>query len=84
MGAEGNDRVSSPASVPTNYNPIALREAKIVCNFGLSECNRVNTLLLMSQLSHDNAIKATAKPVTEKCSICKRFKSENNRTMTLF
>ena len=23
-------------------NPIALRKAKIVCNFGLSECNRVN------------------------------------------
>ena len=22
-------------------NPIALRKAKIVCNFGLSECNRV-------------------------------------------
>ena len=23
-------------------NPTALRKAKIVCNFGLSECNRVN------------------------------------------
>ena len=23
-------------------NPIALRKAKIVCNFGLSKCNRVN------------------------------------------
>ena len=23
-------------------NPIALRKTKIVCNFGLSECNRVN------------------------------------------
>ena len=23
------------------FNPIALRKAKIVCNFGLSECNRV-------------------------------------------
>ena len=23
-------------------NPIALRKAKIVCNFGLSECKRVN------------------------------------------
>ena len=22
-------------------NPIALRKAKVVCNFGLSECNRV-------------------------------------------
>ena len=25
-------------------NPIALRKAKIVCNFGLFECNRVNWL----------------------------------------
>ena len=24
-------------------NPIALRKAKIVCNFGLSECNRVKS-----------------------------------------
>ena len=23
------------------FNPIALRKAKIACNFGLSECNRV-------------------------------------------
>ena len=23
------------------FNPVALRKAKIVCNFGLSECNRV-------------------------------------------
>ena len=26
-----------------SINPIALRKAKIVCNFGLSECNRVNS-----------------------------------------
>ena len=25
------------------FNPTALRKAKIVCNFGLSECNRVKT-----------------------------------------
>ena len=25
------------------FNPIALRKAKIVCNFGLSECNRIKT-----------------------------------------
>ena len=24
------------------FNPVALRKAKIVYNFGLSECNRVN------------------------------------------
>ena len=27
-------------------NPIALRKAKIVYNFGLSECNRVNLLMI--------------------------------------
>ena len=27
------------------FNPIALRKAKIVCNFGLSECNRDNISL---------------------------------------
>ena len=29
------------------FNPIALRKAKIVCNFGLSECNRVKKLTLL-------------------------------------
>ena len=28
-----------------NFNPIALKKAKIAYNFGLSGCNRVNTLL---------------------------------------
>ena len=28
-----------------HFNPIALRKAKIVSNFGLSECNRVKTTL---------------------------------------
>ena len=27
------------------FNPFALKKTKIVCNFGLSECNRVNGLL---------------------------------------
>ena len=27
--------------IGVNFNPIELRKAKIVCNFGLSECNRV-------------------------------------------
>ena len=27
-----------------SFNPIALRKAKIVCNFGLSECNRVKSV----------------------------------------
>ena len=29
----------------SRLNPIALRKAKSVCNFGLSECNRVNESL---------------------------------------
>ena len=29
-----------PLERPNLYNPIALRKAKIVYNFGLSECNR--------------------------------------------
>ena len=28
-------------------NPTALRKAKIVCNFGLSECNRVKLVNLL-------------------------------------
>ena len=27
-----------------SFNPVALRKAKIVCNFGLSECNRVKKM----------------------------------------
>ena len=30
-----------PFTTGNDYNPIALRKAKIVCNFGLSECIRV-------------------------------------------
>ena len=29
-------------SIMVKRNPIARRKAKIVCNFGLPECNRVN------------------------------------------
>ena len=32
------------------FNPIALRKAKIVCNFGLSECNRVNRSICQWQI----------------------------------
>ena len=31
-----------------HINPIALRKAKTVCNFGISECDRVNKYLLIS------------------------------------
>ena len=30
------------------FNPVALRKAKIVYNFGLSECNRVEALTSMN------------------------------------
>ena len=33
-----------PYNVIITVNPIALRKAKIVYNFGFSECNRVNIL----------------------------------------
>ena len=32
---------NNPRLVLEHFNPIALRKAKIVCNFGLSECNMV-------------------------------------------
>ena len=32
------------------FNPFALRKAKSVCNFGLSECNRVKSA--MQSLNH--------------------------------
>ena len=34
------------------FNPFALRKAKIVYNFGLSECNRVNKVILDFRESH--------------------------------
>ena len=36
--------------VTSNFNPIALRKAKIVYNFGLSECNRVKKKRKLSYL----------------------------------
>ena len=32
-------------AVKYTFNPIALRKANIVCNFGLSECNRVKPFI---------------------------------------
>ena len=36
-------------SVKSLFNPIALRKAKIVYNFGLSECSRVNVHKLLNE-----------------------------------
>ena len=37
-----------PYACEVDINPIALRKAKIVCNFGLSELNRVNIAMYFS------------------------------------
>ena len=37
-------------------NPIALRKTKIVCNFGLSECNRVNLLSFWGSYTSGGAL----------------------------
>ena len=37
-----NGRVASPESVSIHHNPTALRKAKTVYNFGLSECKKYN------------------------------------------
>ena len=42
----GENQSSQPKNHLTFSNPIDLRKAKIVCNFGLSECNRVKQILL--------------------------------------
>ena len=36
--------VTDTSLLKISINPIALRKAKIVCNFGFSECNRVNEM----------------------------------------
>ena len=36
-----NDRFTSPENVLVQLNPIALRKAKTLWSFGLSECKRV-------------------------------------------
>ena len=49
-GKTENNRIASPAIVLVDSNPIALRKAKIVYNFGLSECNRVNCSIFSLQV----------------------------------
>ena len=36
----GDEEINNPGMIPV-FNPIALRKAKIVFSFGLSECSRV-------------------------------------------
>ena len=42
------DRNHNKNTVSGRFNPFALRKSKIVYNFGLSECNRVKTILYSS------------------------------------
>ena len=39
-----------PSETGIHFNPNALRKAKIVCNFGLSECNRVKERICFPRL----------------------------------
>ena len=41
-------------SIALPLRSIALRKAKIVCNFGLSECNRIKTGLIIP--SHNKVV----------------------------
>ena len=46
-------------SVPNYYfNPIALTKTKIVYNFGLSECSKVQTSLVASALKYQSVVKS--------------------------
>ena len=51
------------------FNPVALRKAKILCNFGLSECNRVKSTVFKTSIL--GLIKSTA----SFCSKSKHLKS---------
>ena len=61
-GKHQNGRVAPLESVSIHLNTIAIRKAKIVCNFGLSEYNRVKggacatKNLLLSQFLDDQNI----------------------------
>ena len=46
-----------------NINPLALRKAKIVNSFGLSECNRVNTIKKKLVSSHNRTVCFSVKPI---------------------
>ena len=42
-GKNNNDRAAFTVSISIHLNPSAFRKAKIIYNFGLSECNRVKS-----------------------------------------
>ena len=45
-------------------NPVALRKAKIVCNFGLSECKRVKALSAMTLYKINKALLVYCRDMT--------------------
>ena len=51
------------------FNPIALRKAKIVCNFGLSECNRVTNEMLQQKINFDKLHNQKYNNLTVCCAI---------------
>ena len=61
--SKGSNQTAHPGSlllalaVHTNINPTALRKAKIVYNFGLSECNRVKQPHCVLKVIHELNIK---------------------------
>ena len=51
------------------FNPIALRKAKIVCNFGLSECNRVKIKMKHTSLLKPGCVAQSVGHLTRKSGV---------------
>ena len=51
-GKTANVNVASPEKVPIYLNTIALIKAKLVYNFGLSECNRVKKAMKVCVITY--------------------------------
>ena len=51
-GGGGPGPTSSYAYEVVSFNPIVLRNVKIVCNFGLSECNSVKKRQKSFEVTH--------------------------------
>ena len=53
-----NSKISLRQNVRNQINPIALKKAKIVYNFGLSECNSVKDVIVKKSVLIDKALGA--------------------------
>ena len=47
------------------FTPIALRKTKIVCNFGLSECSRINTREMSNNYNGSEVYTMVSLPIQE-------------------